>query len=111
MSPLPPSPPCTPAAIRSLHIWIGRVTGSCRLSADFAAIDYCWEIRRFLARVALESPEDAWSLDAAEMIGWARLDLATSQQDNLRQVVACDWPTSNGLISEALLARFRRRDR
>ena len=83
---------------------ICRVTRGDQLRADLAAIDGCWEIRRFLARVALESGEDDWSPEAAEMIGQARLDIATSGQDNLRQVVASDWPTSNGLIIESLLA-------
>ena len=87
---------------------ICRATGGDQLHADLAAIDGCWEIRRFLARVAQESGEGDWLPEAAQMIGQARLDLATSRQDNLRQVVASDWPTSNGLIIEALLALLAR---
>ena len=79
-----------------------RVTHGNQLCADHAAIDGCWEIRRFLARAALESGEGDWSPEAAEMIGKARLDLAMSRPDNLRQVVASDWPTSTGLIIESL---------
>ena len=36
---------------------IRRVTGGDQLAADLAQIDGCWEIRRFLARVAQESGE------------------------------------------------------
>ena len=36
---------------------ICRVTQGDQLHADLAAIDGCWEIRRFLARVAMESAE------------------------------------------------------
>jgi hypothetical protein len=82
---------------------IRRVAGGGQLPADLAQIDGCWEIRRFLARVAQESGEGDWP-EAAEMIRQARLDLAKSRQDNLSLVVASDWPTSNGLIIESLLA-------
>ena len=83
---------------------ICRVAGGDQLPADLAQIDGCWEIRRFLARAAQESSEGAWPDEAVEMIGQARLDLAKSRQDSLPLVVASDWPTSNGLIIESLLA-------
>jgi len=82
---------------------IRHVTGEYKFPAGLAAIDGCWEIRRFLARVALESGEDAWSPEAAETIGQARLDLATPLPHNLGLVVSSDWPTSNRLIIESLL--------
>jgi hypothetical protein len=89
---------------------ICRVTGGHRLPADLAAIDENWEIRRFLARVAQELGERGWSSEAARMIGRARLDLATSPQDNLREflheLVPSDWPASNGVVFESLLGRL-----
>jgi len=86
-----------------------RVTAGDQLAADFTSIDGCWELRRFLARVAQESSEGDWSPQAAELIGQARTDLVTSRQrSNLHLVVADDWPTSNRLIIECLLARLAR---
>jgi hypothetical protein len=85
---------------------IRRVTGGGQLPGDLAQIDGCWEIRRFLARVAQESGEGDWTPEAAKMIGQARLDLAKSQVDDLPLVVASDWPTSNDLIIESLLRRL-----
>ena len=83
---------------------IRRITRAEALPVDLAAIDDCWEIRRFLARVAQESDEADWPTEAAEMIGQARLDLATSRSSNLRQVVVTsNWPTSSRLILEPLL--------
>jgi hypothetical protein len=70
----------------------------CRLTPDgqqLAVIDSGWEIRRFLARVALESAEGDWTPEAAGIIGQARLDLATSGQDDRRLIVGSEWPTSN----------------
>ena len=75
------------------------------LPADVAAIDECWEIRRFLAWVAHESGEDDWRADAAEMIGRARLDLATSRHAKVREIVT-DWPVSNRLIIDWVLAQL-----
>ena len=72
---------------------ICRMTGSDQLRADLAAIDGCWEIRRFLARVAQESGEGDWSPEAAEMIGQARLDLATSRQTTSTR----SWPVTGRL--------------
>ena len=87
---------------------ICRVTGGCQLRADLGAVDGCWEIRRFLARVALESGEDTWSPKASQMIGQARQDLATSRPEHIDQVVANEWPTSNGLITESLIGLLAR---
>jgi hypothetical protein len=85
---------------------ICSVTDGDHLRADLAAADGCWELRRFLARVAAESGEGDWQREAAEMIGQARLSLATSRPDDLRQVAASDWPTSNGQVIESLLAQL-----
>jgi hypothetical protein len=82
---------------------ICRVTRDGQLHADITAADGCWEIRRFLGRVARESGEDAWPPEAARTIGQARADLAASGQSQLRLAVAGDWPTSNRLIIESLL--------
>lgn len=86
---------------------ICRVTRGDQLPADLTAIDGCWEFRSFLARVAQESGEGDWSPEGAEMIGQARLDIATSRLNDLRLVVAGEWPTSNGPIFESLLGRLR----
>jgi hypothetical protein len=85
---------------------ICRVTGGDQLRVDLTAVDGCWEIRQFLARVAQESAEGDWSPEAAELIGKARLDLATSRHDHLRQVMVSEWPTSNRLILDSLLRRL-----
>ena len=85
---------------------IGRLTGRNHLPQDLAALDGCWEIRRFLARVAQESAEGDWSPEAAEWIGQARNDLVTSQRDNLDLVVANDWPSSNRVIVGLLLKQL-----
>ena len=91
---------------RDQVLWelIRRVTGDGQLAVDLAQIDGCWEIRRFLARVAQESGEGDWRSEGAEMIGQARLNLATARPDDLPLVVASDWPTSNALIIKSLLA-------
>jgi hypothetical protein len=75
------------------------------LPADVGAIDECWEIRRFLARVAHESGEDDWGADAVEMIGQARMDLAMSRHASLREILP-DWPVSNRLIIDWVLAQL-----
>ena len=88
---------------------IRRITGAEEFPADLAPIDGCWEIRRFLAQVAQESDEADWSAEAAEIIGQARLDLATSGSGNLRQVVTDNWPTSSRLILEPVLGLLARK--
>ena len=83
---------------------IRNVTSGDLLPASRTAVDDRWEIRKFLARVAQESSETAWSPDAADLIGRARLDLATSRQHDLRLILgANDWPTSNRLVLDTLL--------
>ena len=72
-------------------------------NAPLAAVDGCWEVRRFLARIAQESAEDDWSLEAAELIGQARQDLVISRPYNILQTMASDWPTSNRLILQLVL--------
>ena len=85
---------------------ICRVTGSDQLPADLSAIDGCWEMRRFLARVAQESGEADWSPELAEMIGRARLDVARANKDDPDQVATSEWPTSTALITRALLRKL-----
>jgi hypothetical protein len=82
---------------------ISPVTGGDRPAAHIAAIDGCQEIRRFLARAAQESGESDWSPTSALVIGQARLDIAISGPDDIQQVAARDWPTSNRLILESAL--------
>jgi NACHT domain len=106
-----------PAAL-ALHpkreqvLWelLRRLTGGGQLTADLTVIDGCWEIRRFLARVALESSEGDWSREAAQLIGQARTDLTTSRQGDLRLVTADNWRASNRAILEWLLAALARED-
>jgi hypothetical protein len=86
-----------------LAMLVCRVTGADQLPADLAAIDGCWEIRRFLARVAQESSEGDWSPEGRRLIEKARLDLAASPRGRLHLLVASDWPASNRLIFESLL--------
>jgi NACHT domain len=90
---------------------IGCVTRGDQLGVDLAVIDRCWELRRFLARVALESGEDDWMPEVAETIARARLDLATAGHVDtwnglIREVAGVEWPTSNRLIRESLLAQL-----
>ena len=87
---------------------ICRAARSKHIPRNLSVIDGGWEVRRLLARVAAESHETDWLPEAAKMIGQARLDLATSRQDDLRQVVASDWPTSNGQITQSLLGLLAR---
>jgi hypothetical protein len=82
---------------------IHQVTDDDQFRTDIADVDGCWEIRRFLARVAQESSEADWSAEAIAIIGQARCDLAESRQVNILQVVATDWSASNGRIIEILL--------
>lgn len=96
-----------------LKTLVSRVTGHDQVPADLSAVDGCWEIRRFLGRVARESSENDWQPETRAMIGNARHDLATlgSSNDsrllqwerNLSRVSAGDWPTSNHPIIESLL--------
>lgn len=85
---------------------IGLVTGGNRVCGDIAAIDGCWEIRRFLARVAAESQEVDWSPDAYALISKARMDFATSGQESIHLVEASDWLSSNAMIIQVLLGQL-----
>jgi hypothetical protein len=82
---------------------IMRMTGSPEIPTDLAQFDGCWELRRFLNKVAADSGEDDWSPAAAEFIGQARVDLVLAGNfDYLRQTAA-EWPESNYLIYNELL--------
>jgi hypothetical protein len=83
-----------------------RVTGGSQLYRDLVTLDGCWEIRRFLARVAQESGEDDWSDEAAEYITRARMDPGTSALEN-HLVAASGWPTANRLILGSMLGSLR----
>ena len=100
-----------------LKVLISQAANGDWLSTDLAGIDGCWEIRRFLARVAQESSQTDWSPEAAQVIGQALLKLATLEQsprtpitkvpfDNLREVTAYEWPSWNRLIITALLRQL-----
>jgi hypothetical protein len=94
-----------------------HITGSRRLPVDLSVIDGCWEIRRFLARVAQESSETDWSPEAATMIARARQDIALvdlprgapngvrlhgEQMKGIHEITARGWPSSNSVILESL---------
>ena len=81
---------------------MSRIAGSDKHDPDLAPVDGCWEVRHFLARVALESGEADWSSQAAEIIGRARADLLMS--GHLAHLGgATGWPTSNGQLHELLI--------
>ena len=83
------------------------VTSGDQVHADLISrVDGCWELRRFLARVAQESGERDWSSHVAKLIAQARLDLATSRLADLGQVMDSDWPTSNRSILDLLLGQL-----
>jgi hypothetical protein len=86
-----------------LNKLICQTTGRGQLSLNLAEIDGCWEVRRFLARVAQASGERDWSPEAAEVIGQAQLDLLNSRSGSILQVVAAGWPTANRRILESVL--------
>jgi hypothetical protein len=89
-----------------LRLLIHRITGGCdQLPADLAAIDACWEVRRFLAMVASDSEEKDWPAETAEMIGQARLSLAKSLR-TLTQIEPGDWPTWDKQIIDSILGRL-----
>ena len=72
---------------------------------DLAGIDGCWELRRFLARVAAESCEDDWEAKSARnIIGRARRELAAN--DLLSLPPALEWPESNKEIRREVMARL-----
>jgi hypothetical protein len=86
-----------------------RVTGRGQLPAELPPVDGCWQVRLFLDRVALESSQDDWSPEAAEMIGQARLGLAKSRYAGYHRFqIATGWEASDRLIRAALLGRLAR---
>jgi len=86
-----------------LYKLMSSITGGNQFPLDLAPVDGCWEVRRFLARVAVESSEADWPRQAAELIGRARLDLVTSKRDHDPYLMmAIGWPTSNRLILNSL---------
>ena len=77
--------------------------GRCgRIPDDIAGIDGCWELRRFLARVAEESGVGDWAEESARIISRARLDLAVAGFWDWVQAVP-GWPDSNNQIRQVVL--------
>jgi hypothetical protein len=85
-----------------------RLTGRAELNAELSAVDSCGEVRRFLARVALESSENDWSAEASGIIGRARMDLVAAGNLEYVPQAALSWANSNGSIREALLSLLAR---
>jgi hypothetical protein len=86
-----------------LRTLIRRVTGADQVRSDLAAIDGCWEIRRFLARLAQESTQPDWTPEAAEVIEEAIIDLVTVGELDYLYEISAAWPRSRALIVHALL--------
>ncbi|WP_187365644.1 NACHT domain-containing protein [Trebonia kvetii] len=76
---------------------------------DLASIDGCWELRRFLTRVAEESLEDSWMAESAAIIGRARLDVAAF--DPFHVAAAHGWPTTDSQIRGEILAHIEATNR
>jgi hypothetical protein len=83
---------------------ICRAARSRYVPDDLAGIDGCWELRRFLARVAAESCEADWAAESVSIIGRARMDLAAN--DLLSLPPASGWPATNSQIRRELLAQL-----
>ena len=81
---------------------ICRAGGCGRIPDDLAGIDGCWELRRFLARVAEESGVGDWAEESARIISRARLDLAVAGFWDSVQAVP-GWPDSNSQIRQVVL--------
>jgi hypothetical protein len=85
---------------------IRRAARPAETPEDFAGIDVCWEFSRFLARVASVSRRECWPDEAAEIIGRARVKLATSGViDDLGG--APSWEESNCEARKLLFLRYR----
>jgi hypothetical protein len=93
---------------------ISQIAEGCGQSAAGpATMDGCWEIRRFLAKVARESSEKDWEPDTQAIIAKARQELAVLQcaspsqlsqwENNLSLVPANGWSASNRPIIESVL--------
>ena len=83
---------------------ICRAAQSRRIPEGLVCIDGCWELRRFLARVAAESCESDWAPESASIIGQARMDLAAN--DLLGLSPAAGWPATNSQIRRDVLAQL-----
>ncbi len=70
-----------------------------------APTDGCWELRRFLARVAMESSEADWTSESVAIISRARLDLAAHGRiGDLRP--GPGWETSDRAIWQMMVAQL-----
>jgi tetratricopeptide (TPR) repeat protein len=83
---------------------LSRVTGDADPRTGIATVDGCHQLRWFLIQVANESAEDDWPPEAADIIGWARTDLAASRPGNILQITNPHWPTSSRVIFRSVLS-------
>ncbi|HEX3955360.1 MAG TPA: hypothetical protein VHZ03_01880 [Trebonia sp.] len=81
-----------------------RAARSRRIPESLAGIDGCWELRRFLARVAAETCEADWAAESVSIIGRARMELAVN--DLLGLPPAAGWPATNSQIRRESLAQL-----
>lgn len=83
-----------------------RITGTTEPQPDLSDVDRCWELRRFLVRVSLDSAQDDWSAASAAVIGQARADLAAAGDLHHLSQPAADWPASNQQIRDTLVEQL-----
>jgi hypothetical protein len=81
---------------------MSRIAGAGGPDPDLAPVDSCWEVRHFLARVALDSGEADWSSPGPEIIGRARADLLMSGYF-AHLGGAGGWPNSNTQLHGLLI--------
>jgi hypothetical protein len=95
---------------RLLRDLLRRATGVAGFPKELASVDGCWEIRRFLSRVALESKPGEWSPHAAALIDRARIDLYEAGDRAHLAQVAAGWTMSNAAIGGMLLTELATAD-
>ena len=86
---------------------VARATGVSGLPADLSSLDGCWEVRRFLSRIALESRPDGWSPQVAALIDQARVDLCMAGDRVHLAQVATGWQASNAAIGRVLMGELK----
>ena len=88
-----------------LQTLISQASRADQIPGDLSVIDAGGEFRRFLARAAAESSEDAWRPEIAAIIGQARIDMARSG-DMSGLGWAVHWETSNRQARDELITQL-----
>lgn len=84
---------------------IFKVTNSEEFPGNIAAFDSCYEIRRFLARVAQYSLEEDWSRQSASLITQARRDLVEAKSST-DLIFAPGWKFDNPWLFQKISERI-----